>query len=144
VRLRNYLEQRGADAGQSRMLIALPALWTGLLYDTTALDEAYQLIKNWSVHDMMHLRGQVAQTGLRTRFRVLQSVRRVALEVIKISYRGLRNRAIKNDYSEDETMYLDRLMYFVASDRTPAEYLLDSYEKRWDRNIDHVIRECSF
>ncbi len=144
VRLRNYIEMRGADAGQWRMLIALPALWTGLLYDSSALDEAYQLIKHWSVQDMMHLRANVARTGLNTRFRLVQNVRRTALDVLKIAYRGMRNRAIKNDYGEDETIYLDRLIYFVASGRTPAEHLLSSYHNRWGQNIDRVIDECSF
>ncbi len=144
VRLRNYIEQRGADGGQSRLLVAMPALWTGLLYDSVALDEAYQMIKNWTVNDMMYLRDHVSRSGLRTRFKVFNSVRGIALEMIKIAYRGLRNRTVKNDYSEDETMYLDRLMYFVATGRTPAEYLLDSYHHRWSQNIDRVMQECSF
>lgn len=144
VRLRNYIEQRGADGGQSRLLIALPTLWTGLLYDSVALDEAYQLIKTWTVNDLMYLRANVARSGLRTRFRVFNSVRGLALEMVKIAYRGLRNRARKNDYAEDETMYLDRLMYFIASGKTPAEYLLNSYHHRWSQSIDRVIDECSF
>ncbi len=144
VRMRNYFEVRGADAGQWRMLIALPALWTGLLYDSVALDQALQLIKGWTPKDMMYLRQGVAKSALKAKFGIFKDVGHIANEMLKIARIGLRNRARKNDFGEDETIYLDRMLAFIATDKSPAEHLLESYHDIWGQDIDRVIDECSF
>src|SRR5690606_17628130 len=66
VRLKRYLEMRGADGGPSQRLCALPALWAGLLYDQQALDAAWDLVKNWSADERQELRDTVPRLGFDT------------------------------------------------------------------------------
>ena len=63
VRLKRYLEMRGADGGPWRRLCALPALWVGLLYDRTALDAAEALVRDWTIAEIRALRDQVPREG---------------------------------------------------------------------------------
>ncbi|HET8637275.1 MAG TPA: glutamate--cysteine ligase, partial [Acidobacteriaceae bacterium] len=92
VRLKQFLELRGADAGPWGRLCALPALWVGLLYDETALDAASQLTADWTEQERQTLRATVPQRGLQTPFRG-RPLQDVAKEVLEIAEQGLRRRA---------------------------------------------------
>ena len=139
VRLRNYLEMRGADAGKWRMLIALPAVWAGLLYDTDALEAAWQMVRKWGADDLMKLRNQCARTGLKGRFRIWKNLQDTALDVLEIARMGLRNRAIYNEHGEDETVYLDHIFTFAATGKTPAEFMVDDFNQAWGRDLNMLI-----
>jgi glutamate--cysteine ligase, plant type len=143
VRMKRFLEMRGADGGPWQRLCALPAFWVGLLYDTTSLDAAWDLIKYWTREDRAMLRGTVPRLALNTSFRG-QTVRALALEVLAIAREGLRRRHHLSCYNSDETHYLDPLQEIAESGRTPAEEFLDAYETRWGRNIDPVFREYAY
>src|SRR5438309_2017929 len=65
VRLKQYLEMRGADSGPWSRLCALPALWMGIFYDGAALAAAWDLCKDWRIEDHERLRGDVARIGLK-------------------------------------------------------------------------------
>ena len=143
VRLKTFLEMRGADGGPWRRICALPALWVGLLYDTTALDAAWDIVKGWTIADHAALRKDVPRRA----FNAVVDHRRVgdiAREVIAISEQGLRNRARHDRYGEDEVHFLDVLKTILDSGKTPAEDMLDLYHGEWDEKVAPIYDKFSF
>ena len=140
VRLKTYLEMRGADGGPWRRLCALPALWVGLLYDQASLDAARELVRDWSPEERQGLRDSVPRTALATRFRTL-NVLDIAKEVVAIAREGLRRRAMSGNGVADESCYLGPLEETLALGYTPAENLLRQYETRWGRSVDPLFEE---
>jgi glutamate--cysteine ligase len=130
VRLKKYLEMRGADAGPWGRICALPALWGGLLYDQQALDEAWELVKGFTSEDRIAMRFEAARTGLKATIagRTMQDW---ALETLKIAEGGLKRRHRLSGGMVDETGYLGELWEIARSGRTPAEALLDLYNGQW-------------
>ena len=143
VRLKTFLEMRGADGGPWRRLCALPALWVGLLYDSTALDAAYDLIADWTAEEREAMRRDVPRLGLATPLRS-RTLRDIALEMLEISREGLHRRARRNIAGEDETHFLDPLFAIAGSGRTPAEELLEDFRTRWGGNIDPVFTDYAY
>jgi glutamate--cysteine ligase len=143
VRLKRYLEMRGADAGSWRSLCALPALWVGLLYDDTALDAAAELVRGWTPEDHRYLRAEVPRTALGTPFRG-RLVRDVAREVVAIAKAGLAARARIDWDGQNETRYLNRLEQIAADGRTPAEEKLERFHEAWGGKVDPVFKEYAY
>ena len=147
VRLKKYLEMRGADAGPWRRLCALPALWVGLLYDDLALDAAWDEVKDWTIAEHETLRREVPRHGLAARHRG-ETVRDISLRVLAIAREGLRRRAvtgISNQGREvDESGYLDTLFAIAASGRTLSTELLESYSSLWNGDIDCLYFERAY
>jgi glutamate--cysteine ligase len=138
VRLKRFLEMRGADAGSVPHMLALPALWTGLLYDKTTLDEAASLTAGWTEAERQALRDAVPRLGLSAPFRD-GTVLDVAREVLMLADEGLKRRARHDDGGEDERKLLAPLKEIVEEGRTPADRLLEDYEGPWDGDIDRVF-----
>ena len=132
VRVKRYMEMRGADSGRWRKLCALPAFWTGLLYDQGALDAAFDLTKDWSTSERQKLRDEVPVGALNTKFRN-GTLLDVAKEIMPISRAGLQARARLSDSDDDERVYLGPIEDIVDEGRTRAERLLDRYQKRVER-----------
>jgi glutamate--cysteine ligase len=143
VRLKTFLEMRGADGGPWRRLCALPALWVGLLYDGTALDAAYDLIADWTRAERAAMRAEAPKLGLDARIRS-RTLRDVALEVLDIAREGLHRRARRGQGGEDETHFLDTLFSIAGSGRTPAAELLEDFNNRWNGDIDRVYEEYAY
>ena len=143
VRLKRFLEMRGADGGPWRRLCALPAVWTGLLYDGTALDAAWDLVKDWTADERQALRDQVPRTALATPFRD-RTVRDIAAELLEISRAGLRARNVQNITGETEEMFLGTVEHIVGTGRTPAEELLELYNGPWGGNLDRIFTDCAY
>ncbi|MEK9722950.1 MAG: glutamate--cysteine ligase [Rhodospirillaceae bacterium] len=143
VRLKTFLEMRGADGGPWARLCALPALWVGLLYDAQALDEAWQLVKDWTDDERQTLRDAVPKTALHTPFRN-RTVNEIAYDVLCIARGGLQRRDRRDSVGLDETHFLRPLFQIAESGITPAEELLRAYEKRWDRSVDPVFQEYAY
>ncbi|MGI9524096.1 MAG: glutamate--cysteine ligase [Hyphomicrobiaceae bacterium] len=143
VRLKRFLEMRGGDGGPWRRICGLPAFWVGLLYDTSALDAAWDLVKSWSAEERQGLRDTTPAMGLTAPFRTITALE-LAREAVKISASGLRNRRRLNSKGEDETIFLDSVEEVAISGRTPADELLMRYHKTWDREIDRVFQEYAF
>jgi glutamate--cysteine ligase len=143
VRLKRYLEMRGADGGPWKRLCALPALWVGLLYDEGALAAADELTRGWTLEDHQHLRREVPRLGLKTPFRG-GTVQDLARRVLSLSLEGLTVRARATGYGKDETCFLDPLMEIAESGVTPAEELLARYHGRWNGSVDPVFREYAY
>jgi glutamate--cysteine ligase len=138
VRLKKFLEMRGADGGPWRRLCALPALWTGLLYDEPSLDAAWDLVKDWSADERQAIRDAVPRLGLNAPFRG-GALLPIARETLKIANQGLTNRKRLNQSGEDESIFLENLEEIVASKLTPAELLLRKYEQEWQGDIDKIF-----
>jgi len=143
VRLKRFLEMRGADAGSFRELNALPALWTGLLYDSGALDQAYALIADWSDEERQALRDAVPRLGLATPFRG-RKLLDVAREAVTIALGGLRRRARRDLGGEDERKALEPLLEIVEAGRSPADRLLADFAGPWQGDIDRVFEQRAF
>ena len=143
VRLKRFLEMRGADAGSWRSLCGLPALWTGLLYDDTALAAADDLVRGWTVQDHARLRAEVPRTALATPFRT-GTVGDVAREMVAIAKAGLAARARIDWDGQDETRYLKRLEQIAGDRRTPAEEKLERFREAWGGKVDPVFQEFAF
>ena len=143
VRLKRYMEMRGADGGPWRRLCALPALWTGLLYDSTALAAAWDVVKDWTAEERAHLRAEVPRTALKTRIRN-HSVMEIAAEVVAIADQGLTVRARRDRFGDDEAHFLDPLKTTLDSGKTPAEELLEKYHDRWRESVDPLFIEYAY
>jgi glutamate--cysteine ligase len=143
VRLKRFLEMRGADSGPWQRITALPALWVGLLYDAQALDAAWELVKDWTAEERQALRDEVPRTALATPFRST-TVSQIALEVLWIARRGLRARRRITPASQDESMYLDLLDEMAATGRTLADRLIECYAGPWAGDVGHVFEEYAF
>ncbi len=143
VRMKRFLEMRGADGGRWQSITALPAFWTGLLYDEVALDQAWQLVKDWTADERENLRNAVPKTALRTQFRNT-TVREIARQALRIARLGLKNRKKINDKNQDETIYLSPIDAIAGNGRTVADDLLSRYHGAWHGNIDHIFEEFAF
>ncbi len=143
VRLKSYLEMRGADGGPWSRICALPGFWVGLLYDSVALDEADQLTRSWTAAEVSALRDQVPARALATRFGD-RTLSELALEVLDIARRGLARRTRLNSQGRDETCFLDVLFEIADSGRCPAEEHLDSFHGRWNGSVDPLFVEYAY
>ncbi len=143
VRLKQFLEMRGADSGPWRTLCALPALWTGLLYDPSALDAAWDLVKDWTAEERQKLREDVPKLALKAEVRG-RSVRDIACECLEIARRTLDARNIVGCKNLTESRFLDVLDEIVDAGRTHAEELLALYHGRWNGDVSHVFRDFAF
>ncbi|MCK5910855.1 MAG: glutamate--cysteine ligase, partial [Caulobacter sp.] len=143
VRLKTYLEMRGADAGPWSRLCALPALWTGVFYDDAALAAAWDLCKDWTIEDREGLRRDVPRLGLKATV-AGRTVQDVAKDFVAIAKSGLKNRAQLNGGFLDETIYLGDLEEIADSGITPAERLLALYNGDWKGDIGRVFTDCAY
>ena len=146
VRLKSFLEMRGADGGPWNRICALPAFWVGLLYDRQALDAAWDLVKDWDMEGREALRGAVPKLALDAplpgSFRGGGgTLRDIAGEVLAISRAGLTARGRLNASGDNETTYLAPLDEIVASGKVPAQRLLDKFHGEWGGDISRVYEE---
>ncbi|MBW3097127.1 glutamate--cysteine ligase [Pseudohoeflea coraliihabitans] len=143
VRLKRFLEMRGADGGPWRRICALPAFWVGLLYDDAALDAICDLTGDWSVAEVQDMRDVVPRDGLKTAFRG-RTLQNLAKEVLAISRQGLVNRARLNSEGHDESHFLAPLEETVARGTTIAEEMLALYHGRWNGSVDPLFGEFAY
>jgi glutamate--cysteine ligase len=143
VRLKRYLEMRGADGGPWSRLCALPALWVGLLYEQSALDAAWDLVKHWSLEQREQLRRDTPRLGFKASV-AGRSVLDVAKDTLAIAAEGLRLRASKNSIGADERIFLDPLIEFTDAGMTPADRKLALYHGAWKGSVDPVFREFAY
>jgi glutamate--cysteine ligase len=143
VRLKRFLEMRGADSGQWRRLCALPAFWAGLLYDQPALDAAWDLVKDWTAQERQALRDAVPREGLQAKIRG-RTVAEVAREALLVSRKGLDARGLEGCMGRSEAQFLDTLDEMAQSGRSQADTLLDLYHGAWEGDVDRVFRDFAF
>ena len=143
VRLKTYLEMRGADGGPWNMICALPALWVGLLYDAEALDAAEELAKGLNAADVEKARMDVACHGLNASVGD-RSVLDLARRMVDIASDGLSRRHRLDSSDNDESGFLDPVRQIAASGETRAETLLNHFEAKWAGSLKPLYRECQF
>jgi glutamate--cysteine ligase len=143
VRLKRFLEMRGADGGPWRRICALPAFWVGLLYDAEALDAVEALTSSWTYEETLAMRDAVPDAGIAAPFRNT-TLRELAREVIAISRLGLKNRAKLNRDGYDETSFLSTLDEVVSRGTTSAQEMLSAYHTRWGGSIEPVFLEHAY
>ena len=143
VRLKRFLEMRGADGGRWGTITALSAFWAGILYDEAALDQAWNLIRDWTEEERQTLRADVPKTALATVFRNT-TVANIARQALRISRTGLKNRARINAKNQDETVYLTPLEKIAGNGQTVSDELLRRYSGEWHGNIDRIFEEFAF
>jgi glutamate--cysteine ligase len=143
VRLKRYLEMRGADVGPPERIVALSAFWVGLLYDESSLDAAWQLVRDWSAEDRERLRADVPRHALKASVSG-RSVREVARDALALAEEGLRRRGFRDDAGRDETVHLAPLHEIVDAGLTPAERLLERYHRVWAGSVIPAFEECVF
>jgi glutamate--cysteine ligase len=144
VRLKSFLEMRGADGGRWSRICGLPALWVGLLYDQQALDAAWDLVKDWTIEEREKLRHDVPRLALDAVTPDGETMREFAGRVLDISASGLTRRARLNSAGDNEGGFLDPLRDVVATGMTPADRLLHKYEHEWGGNVSQIYEEFSF
>jgi glutamate--cysteine ligase len=143
VRLKRYLEMRGADSGPLSRIVALPALFVGLLYDDGALDAAWDIVKDWTAEERQKLRDDVPKLGFKAEIRGL-SVGELARQMLTLARAGLRRRDRLDEHGCDETRYLDPIQAIVDDGRTPAEVLIEKYLGPWQGQVDRVFEEQAY
>ena len=144
VRLKTFLEMRGADGGPWGRICALPALWVGLLYDQGALDAAWDVVKHWTIEERQALRDAVPKLGLDAPIAGGRTLRAIAGEVIDIASAGLTARGRTDSSGSNETGFLDPLREIVRSGKVPAELLLEKYHGVWNGDVSKVYDELRF
>ena len=143
VRLKRYIEMRGADGGPWRRLCALPALWAGLLYHRPSLDAAWDIASDWSMEERIRLRSEVPRLGLAATVGG-RTVRDIALEVIELAHQGLTARGRMNTAGDNETGFLSPLQDVAERNETPAERKLKLYHGPWKESVDPLFFECAY
>ncbi|MBJ3784866.1 glutamate--cysteine ligase [Devosia sediminis] len=141
VRLKQFLEMRGADMGDAAHVVALSAFWTGLLYDEISLESAWELVKNWTHEEREHLRREVPRLGLDTPFD-RSSIFDVAAQAVGIAEAGLVRRNRRNAKGQDETIYLAPLEETIRSGKTPAQRWLAKFHGEWGQSVLPIFAEA--
>lgn len=143
VRLKKYIEVRGADGGPWSSVCALPAFWTGILYDQDVLDEVWELIKDWSEEGRKNFYMDVAKNSLQCFSPFGEDVKLLVKKLLTLSKKGLENRKIFNE-SKDESIFLDPLFSVINSGQSPAEVWKKLFLEQWNGNIDKIYKLNSF
>ncbi|MEP3299819.1 MAG: glutamate--cysteine ligase [Pseudoruegeria sp.] len=145
ARVKKFIEMRGADGGPWRRLCALPAFWVGLTYDQTALDAAWDLVKNWDAETREELRVAASVGGLQGVGGGLK-IHDIARQAVDIAEVGLQNRARPGagGLIPDETHFLSALKESIETGKAPADELLDSYNGSWDGDISRIYGDYSY
>ena len=143
ARVKRFIEMRGADGGPWRRLCALPAVWVGLLYDSAALDAAWDLARDWTAEEREAMRNAVPVQGLATPFRNT-TMAEIAGVVVEIARTGLKNRGMLDKFGDDEQHFLNAVEEVVEEGKTPADKLLDLYNGDWGGDIDRIFTDCAY
>ena len=143
VRLKTFLEMRGADCNAPQTMLALPAFWTGLLYDDDCLHTALSITQQWSWQDIITTAGQVARHGLATQLHG-QPLHHWAKKFLAIAEQGLKRRRRKDRHDHDESIFLHPLQEIMENRQEPAKRLLDLYHKEWNEDIEAIFPHTSF
>jgi glutamate--cysteine ligase len=144
VRLKSFLEMRGADGGRWSRICALPALWVGLLYADEALDAAWDRVKHWTIDEREQLRRDVPRLALEAPVPGGGTMRDLAREVVDLAALGLTKRARLNPAGDNEGGFLDPLREVVTSGKTPADRLLERFHGEWNGDVSRIYEEMSF
>ena len=143
VRLKSFLEMRGADGGRFESVCALSSFWVGLLYDSTSLDSSWAIVKNFNIDQLQELRIKVAKNGLNSSVEGID-LKTLTRKILNLSSDGLRRRDILNANGENESIYLDPLEKILSTGKSPSDELIERFSKNWDKNLVNMYKEYTF
>ena len=143
VRLKSFLEMRGADGGRFESVCALSSFWVGLLYDSTSLDSSWAIVKNFNTDQLQELRIKVAKNGLNSSVEGID-LKTLTRKILNLSSDGLRRRDILNANGENESIYLDPLEKILSTGKSPSDELIERFSKNWDKNLVNMYKEYTF
>lgn len=141
VRLKQYIEMRGADAGSQEMMLAMSAFWTGLLYDSATLIAVEKLVKEYSWQEYIELRPQVIKSGLSVLLGK-ENLRHFGKRILALAMDGLKARHLQNSQGQDERNFLAPLEEIVDGGPCQAEYWLQRYATVWQGDVKHILNEA--
>ena len=143
VRLKKWLEMRGADAGNLQSVCALSAFWTGLLYEESSLNNAYRLLGDIDIQELNELRLSCAKNGLESKTKNI-NVLELGKDLLEISHEGLRKRKKLNAEGEDESIFLSPVSEILKNQRSPADIIISNYYGDWEMKIENFYKNCMF
>ncbi|MGY4423232.1 glutamate--cysteine ligase [Bradyrhizobium sp. JR6.1] len=143
VRLKRYLEMRGADGVPWGRLPALPAFWVGLLYDNDSLDAAWDIVRHWTAPERQALRDDVPRFGFKARIKD-RYLFEIAKECLILSHAGLRRRGRIDHLGRDESRFLEPLERIIETGRSPAEEMLEKFNGPWKGSVEPAYQEYAF
>ena len=143
VRLKSFLEMRGADGGSFESVCALSSFWVGLLYDSESLDSSFNLIKDFNIKQLQELRIEVAKNGLHSIIGGIE-IQEIAKKVLMLSREGLRNRNILNENGDSEEIFLDPLQKILSSGKSSSDDLIQKFSNNWNKNLVNMYKEYTF
>lgn len=145
ARIKKFIEMRGADGGPWRRLCALPAFWVGLTYDQSALDAAWDLVKDWDAETREELRVAASKDGLQAQVGGI-NMHDLARETVAIAEAGLKSRAMPGagGLVPDETHFLNALKESIESGQVPADELLAQYHGDWDHDLTQIYKAHAY
>ena len=143
VRLKSFLEMRGADGGKFESVCALSSFWVGLLYDQISLDSSWDLIKDFDVDKIQDLRLEIIKNGFKSSFGN-STVLSLATSVLNLSNEGLKRRNVLNRNGQDESIFLNPLRKIIETERTPSDELIKKFLEDWDKDLVNMYKEYTF
>ena len=143
VRIKQYIEMRGADSGSWNRICALPAFWVGLLYSKKILDQIFLMIKNWKLEEIYQLNKDVQKYGLKSKLRG-KKIQHICVEILRLAQKGLSLRNYLNKNKENEEHFLNILFEIAHSGVTPAEKLISKYVDKNNNCSDKIFIDNSY
>jgi glutamate--cysteine ligase len=143
VRLKKYVEVRTADSQPPALMLALPALFKGILYDSDCIEAAWDLVKRWSYRERLELTAMAHKAGLEARAGRIM-FKELALELLNIGASGLIRQHALNERGEDESIYLLRLTDLMRSGHSPASLTIERWKGRWNYDVDRLVEGSSY
>ncbi|GIW21138.1 MAG: glutamate--cysteine ligase [Candidatus Sericytochromatia bacterium] len=142
VRLLKYIELRGADSQKPELAMAIPAIWKGILYNNSALEYSWELVKNLTYDERINWHEEVSRKGLKAKVRKYQT-KDLAKELFNIAYESLKIQKELNEKNQDESIYLENLYEIVIKKgKSPAEYLVEKWENNYNKDLYKLLQYC--
>ena len=143
VRLKSYIEVRGADGGPWSRVCALPAFWTGILYDEEILNIIWDITRHWKFSDIENFYNDVRTNGLNSKNPDGQTLNKFIEKILKYSKMGLSKRDIFKG-NDNESIFLNPLIEILKAGESPAKYWEYQYFNHWSKNIDMIYETNYF
>jgi glutamate--cysteine ligase len=143
VRLKRYLEIRSADSQPPEMMLALPALLKGILYESDSLQGAWDLVRAWTWAERVEVYKGAHREGLHARIRRI-ALAELARELVEIGASGLRRQAQQNANGEDERIYLHRLEELVRHGKSLGRSLAEVWDGPWNHDVSRLIAHTTY
>jgi glutamate--cysteine ligase len=143
VRLKKYIEVRSADSMPPNLMLSVPALYKGVLYDPDCMDAAWDLVKQWSFEEDKALVATAAKAGIEARVGRIK-LQELGLELLAIAAEGLTRQRCLNENGYDESIYLARMIDLIRSGHTQASLTIERWKGRWNYDVNRLVEGCSY